>query len=132
MFLQLLNITTVIARPNVPSLACSRDPAVSARRKDIPLPSALNGLLTCARTVNKKVGAWSNVALINIRLTSSTGHRTMECTENRKFDLNGIPDKLPEEAWAAMKAASDDKDLGEFREVSQMFFSLVYVQFRFD
>lgn len=43
----------------------------------------------------------------------------MECTENRKFDLNGIPDKLPEEAWAAMKAASDSKDLGEYREVSQ-------------
>lgn len=42
----------------------------------------------------------------------------MECTENRKFDLNGIPDKLPEEAWAALKAASDEKDLGGFREVS--------------
>lgn len=42
----------------------------------------------------------------------------MECTENRKFDLNGVPDKLPEEAWAALKKASDERDLEEFREVS--------------
>ena len=48
------------------------------------------------------------------------GHRTLECTENRKFDLNNIPDKLPEEAWAALKKASDQKDLEEFREVSQL------------
>lgn len=41
----------------------------------------------------------------------------MECTENRKFDLNSVPDKLPEEAWAALKKASDEKDLEEFRDV---------------
>lgn len=42
----------------------------------------------------------------------------MECIENRKFDLNGVPDKLPEEAWATLKNASDERDLEEFREVS--------------
>ena len=42
----------------------------------------------------------------------------MECTENRKFDLNDVPDKLPEEAWAMMKKASDEKDLEDFRDVS--------------
>lgn len=41
----------------------------------------------------------------------------MECTENRKFDLHDIPDKLPEEAWAILKKASDEKDLEDFREV---------------
>lgn len=41
----------------------------------------------------------------------------MECTENRKFDLNNVPDKLPEEAWAALKKASNEKDLEDFREV---------------
>lgn len=45
------------------------------------------------------------------------GHKTIECTENRKFDLNDIPDKLPEEAWAALKKASDERDLEDFREV---------------
>lgn len=44
------------------------------------------------------------------------GHKTMDCKENRKFDLNHIPDKLPEEAWAFLKAASDEKDLEDFRE----------------
>ncbi|GFF62378.1 DNA-binding protein HEXBP [Aspergillus lentulus] len=44
------------------------------------------------------------------------GHKTIECTENRKFDLNDIPDKLPEEAWAALKKASDERDLEDFRE----------------
>lgn len=47
----------------------------------------------------------------------------MECKDNRKFDLNNVPDKLPEEAWAALKKASDEKDLEEFREVT---FSLSY------
>ena len=41
----------------------------------------------------------------------------MDCKENRKFDLNGIPDKLPEEAWATLKKASDERDLEDFREV---------------
>jgi hypothetical protein len=42
----------------------------------------------------------------------------MDCTENRKLDQNDIADKLPEEAWAMMKKASDEKDLDEFRDVS--------------
>ena len=48
---------------------------------------------------------------------SFQGHRTIDCKENRKFDLNNIPDKLPEEAWAAMQKASEEKDLEDFREV---------------
>lgn len=42
---------------------------------------------------------------------------TKDCTENRKFDTNHIPDKRPEEAWDAIKQASVDKDLEDFREV---------------
>jgi hypothetical protein len=45
------------------------------------------------------------------------GHKTMECTENRKFDLNFVADMLPQEGWAAMKKASDERDLDDFREV---------------
>ncbi|KAL4896780.1 hypothetical protein BDV59DRAFT_113385 [Aspergillus ambiguus] len=44
------------------------------------------------------------------------GHKTLDCAGNRKFDLNNIPDKLPEEAWALLKQASDDKDFDDFRE----------------
>jgi hypothetical protein len=42
---------------------------------------------------------------------------TSECKENRKFDLNDVPDKLPEEAWKILKKASDEKDIEEFRDV---------------
>lgn len=45
------------------------------------------------------------------------GHKTMECKENRKFDLNRVADMLPHEGWAAMKKASDERDLDDFREV---------------
>jgi hypothetical protein len=50
-------------------------------------------------------------------IACSAGHQTMECKENRKFDLNHIADKLPEEAWALMKKASIERDLEDFREV---------------
>ncbi|KAK2741191.1 hypothetical protein FQN55_008454 [Onygenales sp. PD_40] len=49
------------------------------------------------------------------------GHRTMECTENRKFDQHHVPDKLPEEAWAVLKKASDEKDLEDFRDGIKMY-----------
>ncbi|KAL6229752.1 hypothetical protein BDW75DRAFT_249334 [Aspergillus navahoensis] len=43
-------------------------------------------------------------------------HKTSNCTENRKFDLNHIPDMLPEQAWALLKKASCERDLEDFRE----------------
>ena len=49
----------------------------------------------------------------------NTGHKTIDCTENRKFDQNDVPDKLPEEAWDMMKKAAAEKDLEDFREVSE-------------
>ncbi|CAG8193498.1 unnamed protein product [Penicillium olsonii] len=48
------------------------------------------------------------------------GHKTIECTEKRKFDLNHVADMLPMEAWAAMKKASDERDLDDFREVTAL------------
>ncbi|KAJ5640671.1 hypothetical protein N7528_000296 [Penicillium herquei] len=49
------------------------------------------------------------------------GHLAKDCTANRKFDLGDIPDKLPEEAWAMMKAASDERDLQDFRDALQVY-----------
>lgn len=46
---------------------------------------------------------------------------TSECKDNRKFDLNDIPDKLPEEAWKILQKASDERDLEDFREVGYAF-----------
>ncbi|OQE96734.1 hypothetical protein PENNAL_c0001G00878 [Penicillium nalgiovense] len=49
------------------------------------------------------------------------GHKTMECKENRKFDLNLVADMLPHEAWAAMKKASDERDLDDFRDALKIY-----------
>lgn len=46
-----------------------------------------------------------------------TGHQSKDCQANRKFDLNQVADKLPEEAWKMLEKASQDKEIGEFREV---------------
>lgn len=40
-----------------------------------------------------------------------------DCKENRQFDKSGIPDMTPEEAWAKLKHANNDRDLDDFREV---------------
>lgn len=53
------------------------------------------------------------------------GHKTMDCKENRRFNLNHIPDKLPEEAWAILKKASDERDLEDFREVGSTYLLLL-------
>lgn len=47
-----LSVTT---RSSVPSLECSRGPAVFATRRDIPLLSVLSDLPMCAGTVKWRV-----------------------------------------------------------------------------
>ncbi|KAK5796065.1 hypothetical protein VI817_005350 [Penicillium citrinum] len=55
------------------------------------------------------------------RNCKAEGHQTKVCQANRKFDLNHVADKLPEEAWDLMKAASDEKEIGSFREALQIY-----------
>lgn len=50
-------------------------------------------------------------------LTSNTGHKTIDCSENRKLEQHRVPDKVPEEAWAILKKASAERDLEDFRDV---------------
>lgn len=45
------------------------------------------------------------------------GHKVQDCKEKRVFDLNDVPDKLPEEAWKLMQVASEERDLEDFRTV---------------
>ncbi|KAJ5606305.1 hypothetical protein N7510_009086 [Penicillium lagena] len=49
------------------------------------------------------------------RNCQTEGHKTQDCTNPRKFDLNLVADKVPTEAWALMKQASNERDLEEFR-----------------
>lgn len=46
------------------------------------------------------------------------GHQAFVCTAPRKFDLNKVADRLPEEAWDMMKAAGTDTEA--FRSVSPL------------
>lgn len=98
------------------------DPAVSVTRRATLLLSVPKDLLTCARTARWRVSLTRSIVPGCTNLVADeedVGHRTLECTENRKFDLNSIPDKLPEEAWAALKKDSVERDLEDFREVRQ-------------
>jgi len=48
------------------------------------------------------------------------GHARAECKNNRTMDWSDTPTKTPEEAWALLKAASDERDLFDFKEVSEL------------
>lgn len=43
----------------------------------------------------------------------------MECTENRALDMSNIDDKTADEAWKALIAADDERDLEDVREVGK-------------
>lgn len=111
---------TATPRRSAPSLVCSKVPVVSVTRRAIRLLNARKDPLMCARIAKWKVRKIPMCLPLtqNSELNlCSIGHKTLDCTENRKFDLNNIPDKLPEEAWSVLKKASDEKDLEDFREV---------------
>lgn len=99
---------------------CSKELAAFATsRGTLPL-NARTSRLMFARTARARVSCKADGPLSTVLTACSLweiGHKTMECTENRKFDLHDIPDKLPEEAWAILKKASDEKDLEDFRDV---------------
>ena|SRR5215471_20228438 len=111
-----------IQKRSAPNLASSKAPAVSATRKDTLLQNVQKRHQISARIVNLKVGSGASTTssqrvFRNTDQGHRAGHKTMDCTENRKLDQHHVPDKLPEEAWALLKTASDEKDLGDFREV---------------
>lgn len=43
-------------------------------------------------------------------------HNTIECKNPKKIDNSAVPDKSEQEAWAMIKEASDDLDVGDFKE----------------
>ncbi|KAJ6126832.1 hypothetical protein N7523_002444 [Penicillium sp. IBT 18751x] len=44
------------------------------------------------------------------------GHSVKDCHGYRKFDMSGVEDKSPEDAWAMMKEACDG-EIDDFRKV---------------
>lgn len=43
-------------------------------------------------------------------------HDTLECKNPKKIDNSSVPDMSEQEAWALIKEASDDLDVGDFKE----------------
>ena len=42
----------------------------------------------------------------------------MGCENAKVMDLSHVPDKTVAEAWAMLKQASEEREIGEFKEVS--------------
>lgn len=116
----------VTPRLNVPTLVFSKALAASATKRATRLLSVRRDLLISARTARAKVQEWDICWSDNQESADQltrwlTGHKTKDCKANRKFDLDHVADKLPEEAWDMMRKASNEKDLDDFREVLSSF-----------
>ncbi|EXJ95745.1 hypothetical protein A1O1_00869 [Capronia coronata CBS 617.96] len=48
------------------------------------------------------------------------GHNAIDCKNPRLIDNHRIADKSEDEAWALLKQASDEKDIGDFKEAVQI------------
>jgi hypothetical protein len=48
------------------------------------------------------------------------GHETLECTNAKVINLDHVADMSPDEAWALLKTASDEKDLDDFKDAVKM------------
>lgn len=46
------------------------------------------------------------------------GHEALGCKNAKIIDLSHVPDKTVAEAWTMLKQASDEREIGEFKDVS--------------
>ena len=57
------------------------------------------------------------------------GHEALGCENAKVMDLSHVPDKTVAEAWVMLKQASDEREIGEFKEVN-FTFSVLYIKLR--
>lgn len=50
------------------------------------------------------------------KICCEEGHEALECTGKMKTNLNNVPDKTIDEAWAMLHQASEDGDLDDFKD----------------
>jgi len=48
------------------------------------------------------------------------GHKATECEAARVIDTSGVPEMESAAAWNMLKAASDEKDIDDFKAVSDL------------
>ena len=51
---------------------------------------------------------------------ATTGHVALDCNNPKVVDNARVAEKSEDEAWALLKAASDDRDIGDFKEALQI------------
>ena len=62
-----------------------------------------------------KILDYYNMIIFNERLQ---GHVAKDCNAPRAIDWTGVPDLSPDDAWNAVAAADDEKDLDDLRPVN--------------
>ena len=100
------------------SHACSRVNAVIATRRVI-WPVIVLPLFTSARIASKKASQVRS-KLSKLSLTKTSGHAALECKNPKALDKTGVAEKSEEEAWNLLKQASDERDIGDFKEALQI------------
>lgn len=48
------------------------------------------------------------------------GHEALECKEKMKINMDNVPDKTEDEAWALLTKASDERDLDDAKDAVKM------------
>ncbi|KZF18945.1 hypothetical protein L228DRAFT_264072 [Xylona heveae TC161] len=119
-----------IIKPIARIRGSSKEPVVFARKKDTLPLNALINRLTSARTVVKKVWKPGHAELprrpdkANDKLSMS-GHKTIDCKNNRFLDYTGIETKSPEESWKGLQEADATGDLDDVRDALRVYYKAV-------
>jgi hypothetical protein len=74
---------------------------------------------TSARIASKKVSVVSSLFKTS-SLTNETGHTAIDCKNPKVIDNLRVAEKSEDEAWNLLKEASDEKDIGDFKEGVQV------------
>ncbi|KAJ5082753.1 Zinc knuckle CX2CX4HX4C [Penicillium argentinense] len=90
-------------------------------KSDCPHPRVFKGTCRMCGQEGHPAASCPEKPVDICRNCGGEGHLSKDCKENRKFNLNNVPDKLPGEAWAMMKAASDARDMTDFRDAFQVY-----------
>ncbi|KAJ5168139.1 uncharacterized protein N7482_003733 [Penicillium canariense] len=107
--------------PRKPMGACFNCGQDGHSKADCPNPSVFKGACRICSQEGHPASACPERPVDICKNCRGEGHIARDCKENRKFDLNHVADRLPEEAWGMMKKASDEKDIVDFREAVQVY-----------